>query len=62
MADALGIVETISAEPAHDLRELLVKFDAVWWWVKEDDNVLDGSTRRWLVRFRRSLRGLARDR
>jgi hypothetical protein len=62
MDDALRIIEAISAEPVHDLRELLVKFDAVWWWTKEDANVLDSNTLRWLARFRRSLRGLARDR
>lgn len=57
--DALRIIEEISKAPVHDLRGLLIQFDATWWWIGEDDNVLDGSTRRWLGRFRRSLRGLA---
>jgi hypothetical protein len=61
MDDALRIIEAISAEPVHDLRGLLAQYEAIWWWLREDDNVLDASTRRWLGRFRRSLRGLARD-
>lgn len=56
--DALTIVEAISTAPVHDLRGLLVQFEATWWWIREDDNVLDGGTRRWLRRFRRSLRRL----
>jgi hypothetical protein len=59
--DALTIVEAISLVPMHDLGELLIAFEAIWWWIGEDDNVLDGSTRRWLERFRRSLRRLARE-
>jgi hypothetical protein len=59
--EALTIVEAISMAPVHDLRGLLIQFEATWWWIREDDNVLDGSTRRWLGRFRRSLRRLARE-
>lgn len=60
--DALGIVEEISKAPVHELRGLLIQFEATWWWIGADDNVLDESTRRWLGRFRRSLRGLATER
>jgi hypothetical protein len=56
--DALTIIEAISMAPVHDLRGLLTQFEATWWWIREDDNVLDESTRRWLARFRRSLRRL----
>lgn len=59
--DALRTVEAISAEPVNDVQELLIKFDAVWWWLQGDDSVLDESTRRWLGRFRRSLRRLVRE-
>lgn len=57
--EALVTSELISRHRALTLDELLVQFEAVWWWIGEDDNVLDGSTRRWLTRFRRSLRRLA---
>lgn len=57
---ALLTIQAISVEPAHDLSELLLQYEAIYWWLGEDDNILDGSTRRWLGRFRRSLRGLAR--
>ena len=53
--EALRIAEAISREPAHDLAELATKFEALWWWIVEDDSVLDATTRRWLARFRRSL-------
>jgi hypothetical protein len=59
--DALRVAEAISVAPVHDLGELLIQFEATWWWMGEDDNVLDGSTLRWLARFRRSLRGLVRE-
>ena len=61
MDGALTIVEAISTAPVRDLRGLLIQFEATWWWIKEDDNVLDGSTRRWLGRFRRSLRTLTKE-
>lgn len=57
--DALETAEAMSREPAGDLQELLIQYEAIWWWIRSDDNVLDGSTRRWLGRFHRSLRGLA---
>lgn len=59
--DALSTVEAISVVPIHDLRELLIVFETIWWWVRLDDNVIDGGTRRWLGRFRRSLRRLDRE-
>lgn len=57
--DALKIADATSRAQASDLGELLLQFEAIWWWMVEDDNVVDGSTRRWLHRFRRSLRRLA---
>ena len=53
-------VEAISVESVHDLDDLLIQHEAIWWWVGEDDNVLDGSTRRWLGRFGRHLRRFVR--
>nr|MBI4923082.1 hypothetical protein [Devosia nanyangense] len=60
--DALRTAEAISQEQPRSLNDLLVQYEAIWWWVGEDDNVLDGSTRRWLTRFRHSLRRLASQR
>ncbi|MEO7223297.1 MAG: hypothetical protein ABIY37_12560 [Devosia sp.] len=57
--DALKTAEAISRERPGDLGDLLIQCEAIWWWAREDDNVLDGSSRTWLGRFRRSLRGLA---
>ena len=37
----------------HDVRE------AIYWWIYEDDSVLDNGTRRWLHRFRRAIRSPA---
>lgn len=54
----LKIVDAISREQAHDLGELRVQFDAIWWWIVEDDSLLDASARRWLRGFRRSLHQL----
>jgi hypothetical protein len=39
----------------------VIKFDATWWWIVEDESLLDDRVRLWLMRFRRSLRQLARD-
>lgn len=58
--EALAIVEIISRRPAHDIVELAIKFEAIVWWVMEDDSLIDAAARRWLVRFRRSLRHVAR--
>lgn len=58
---ALRTVEAISVAPVHDLRDLLIAFEAAWWWARLDDNVIDASTRRWLGRFRRTLRRLVRE-
>ena len=58
--EAVLTVEAISVEHVHDLDDLLIQYEAIWWWVGEDDNVLDGSTRRWLGRFGRHLRRFAR--
>lgn len=55
---ALEIAEAMSRQQSHDLAELAMQFEAIWWWIIEDDSVLDGGTRRWLRRFRRSLRRL----
>lgn len=55
----LEVSEVISRVPARDLESLATKFEAVWWWLVEDDSILDASARRWLARFRRSLRQLA---
>lgn len=57
--EALVIAEAISRQQPRSLSELAMQFEAIWWWIIEDDSVLDGSTRRWLGRFRRSLRRLA---
>lgn len=59
MDDALKVADAISREQARDIGELLLQFDAIVWWIAVDDNVLDGATRHWLKRFRRSLRKLA---
>ena len=59
--DALQIAEAISREPAHNITELATKFEAMWWWIIEDDSILDVTTRQWLARFRRSLIRLARN-
>jgi len=56
---ALRTAEAISREHPSDLEELLIQYEVIWWWVGTDDNLLDGSTRRWLGRFRRSVRRLA---
>jgi hypothetical protein len=58
---ALHTAEIISREPAHGLAGLVVKFDAAWWWIIEDDTLLDDRARVWLMRFRRSLHRLARN-
>ena len=57
--DALAAIERISGERPSDFHGLLLQYEAIWWWISEDDSVLDRSTRRWLMRFRRSLRRLA---
>jgi hypothetical protein len=57
--EALTIAEEISRHQASSLNELHIKFEAIWWWIVEDDSVLDGAARRWLGRFRRSLHHLA---
>jgi hypothetical protein len=57
---ALHTADIISHEPAHDLAGLVTKFDAIWWWIIEDDPLLDDRARLWLMRFRRSLHRLAR--
>ena len=59
--EALAISESISRQHVHDLQELTVQFEATWW-IVEDDSILDDSARRWLRRFRRSLRQLASER
>jgi hypothetical protein len=51
----LGIAENISREPAQDVVGLAIKFEAICWWIVEDDSLLDEPARRWLLRFRRSL-------
>jgi hypothetical protein len=58
---ALRVAEAISRQPAHDSTELSTKFEALWWWIKEDDGVLDAALRRWLARFRKSLRQLSQE-
>lgn len=58
---ALRTVEAISVAPVHDLRELLIAFEATWWWARLDDDVIDESTLRGLGRFRLALRRLARE-
>lgn len=56
---SLGIVDSISGQPAHTPADLFIQFEAIWWWIVEDDSILDVGTKRWVVRFRRSLRRLA---
>ena len=60
--DTLRTAEAISREQPLSLNDLLVRYEAIWWWINDDDNVLDGSTHRWLTRFRHSLRRLASQR
>src|SRR5665213_3662860 len=50
---ALRIADAISLEQATTLADLLVQFGAIWWWIVEDDSILDASVRHWLRRFRR---------
>ena len=57
--EAITIADAISRERATSLSDLLIQFDAIWWWVIEDDSILDANAGHWLRRFRRSLRGLA---
>jgi hypothetical protein len=59
VTEALRIAEVVSREPAHDVAGLVVKFDAAWWWIVEDQSLLDDQVRLWLMRFRRSLHRLA---
>jgi hypothetical protein len=47
--EALKIAEVISRQQAHDIEELAIQFEATWWWIVEDDSVLDGSARRWFA-------------
>ncbi|MBL8600039.1 MAG: hypothetical protein JNL14_20065 [Devosia sp.] len=47
-------------ERTRDLDDLLIQYEAIWWWIGEDDNVLDGTTRRWLGRLGCHLRRLVR--
>jgi len=56
---SLAVAEAISRTPADDLEGLLVKYEALWWWMNEDNSVLDASLKRWFSRFRRDLRRLA---
>jgi len=53
--------EEISRRHTDSLSELVMQFDAIWWWIDLDDNVLDATTQRWLNRLRRSMRRLAAD-
>ena len=46
--------------PANEHGELVIKSDAICWWVAEDDSILDAAVRRWLLRLRKSMRRLAR--
>lgn len=57
--EALEIAEAMSRQQARNLAEVAMQFEAAWWWIVEDDSVLDAGMRRWLRRFRRSLRRLA---
>lgn len=58
---ALRSAEQISQEPGSDIHDLVSKFEAAWWWLIEDDSILDATAKRWLLRFRRELRRLARN-
>lgn len=42
----LRIAEAISREQAHDLVELRIQLDSIWWWLVEDDSILDANARR----------------
>ena len=39
-----SVADAISREPAHTLDDLLIQFEAIWWWIIEDDSILDSST------------------
>ncbi|MEP7241145.1 MAG: hypothetical protein ABI697_09700 [Devosia sp.] len=58
--ETLRVAEAISQTSARDTAELAIKIEAICWWVAEDDSILDAAVRRWLLRFRGSLRRLAR--
>jgi hypothetical protein len=55
----LAAAEALSRQRPTDINDLRLQYDAIWWWIREDDNVLDERTRRWLGRFGRNLRRLA---
>jgi hypothetical protein len=57
--ETLSVVDAISRIPSRDVGELAIKLDAILWWIDEDGSILDAAARRWLARFRRSLRRLA---
>jgi hypothetical protein len=59
LEDTLRIVDIISRGQPRDLADLLIQYEAIWWWISEDDSVLDTGTRRWLRRFLRAIRSLA---
>lgn len=60
--DALRTAEMISREPAHDLAGLSTKFEALRWWSVQDNSILDAALMRWLARYGRELRRVARAR
>jgi hypothetical protein len=60
IATALRTAEQISRAPATEMVGLVTKFDTAWWWLVEDDSILNMTTKRWLMRFRRELHRLAR--
>jgi hypothetical protein len=45
--EALEIAEAMSRQQANDLAELASQYEAIWWWLIEDDSVLEGSAEGW---------------
>jgi hypothetical protein len=58
--EALDLARQITLLPAHDIEELAIKFEALWWWARLDDSILDDELVKWFGRFRRDLNALAR--
>ena len=61
IGEALLVAHVIASSRANGIGGLIVKFDAVWWWLELDDSILDAQARRWLAGFGRSLRQTARE-
>ena len=59
--EAVRTAEEIPRRHPDGLTSLVLQYDAIWWWIVFDNNILDATTQRWLNRLRRSVRRLAAD-